>query len=249
MWWAEPAAEGRRALAHLDAAERTRHHTYRCPADAARFATGRAVAKLALGKLLGRAPCEVRLDASCPHCGAEHGKPRMPGSGLELSIAHAGDRVAVAISEGAPVGVDVEWIARHDGRGDLPLEALTSGERRILAALPAASRTVGFLHYWTRKEAVLKATGHGLAIDLRNVGVSAPAEPPRLERWTAAAALPAPAHLRALSPGPGYLACVAVLSERPPEVVERRACVVAPEPAHRTPHPRRIPRSRREEAG
>ena len=48
----------------------------------------------------------------------------------------------------------------------------------MLAALPAAERSTAFLELWTAKEAVLKATGRGIAFGLHRLQVTR--EPPRL---------------------------------------------------------------------
>ena len=89
----------------------------------------------------------------------------------------------------------------------------------MLAALPASERATTFFTYWTRKEALLKATGHGLAIELGVVHVTPPggtaalvAGPPPLS--------PERVRLRDLDAGPGYAACLALLTEGAPPVTE-----------------------------
>jgi len=81
---------------------------------------------------------------------------------------------------------------------------------QTLAALPADSRLEGFFAGWTRKEALLKATGEGIGNSLRKIEVTlAPWEEAKVlqidgdtqdqMRW----------QLRSISPAPGYLASVA----------------------------------------
>jgi 4'-phosphopantetheinyl transferase len=48
---------------------------------------------------------------------------------------------------------------------------------------PANRRVDGFLRYWTRKEAVLKATGDGLRVPMDELVVSAPEEAAELRSW------------------------------------------------------------------
>ena len=71
----------------------------------------------------------------------------------------------------APVGVDVE---RRDRSGDLDVTrvAFADDEQAELEALPPAARASAFLAAWTRKEALLKALGHGLSVDPRSVSVT-----------------------------------------------------------------------------
>jgi hypothetical protein len=95
----------------------------------------------------------------CPRCGSSaHGQPRALGASapVHVSLAYTDGLALVAWSE-APVGVDVER--------DLP--GRTAGD-------------FGDLRAWTRAEALLKASGEGLARD--------PADPPDL--WSAPLDLP-----------------------------------------------------------
>lgn len=83
----------------------------------------------------------------CVKCGAtDHGQPFAPGVG-GLSLSRAGDVVVGATSDG-PVGIDIERAGQPIDRG--------------VVAHP--SETADPLLLWVRKEALLKATGLGLAI-------------------------------------------------------------------------------------
>ena len=79
--------------------------------------------------------------------------------------------------------------------------------------LPKDKKQEAFFHCWTRKEAYIKARGEGLSLPLDQFDVSfAPGGPPALKfdrepsdessRWL----------LRALQPGPGYVAALVVES-------------------------------------
>jgi 4'-phosphopantetheinyl transferase len=50
-------------------------------------------------------------------------------------------------------------------------------------ALPPERRARACLAYWTRKEAVLKATGEGLNKPMTDFTLSSPDEPPALVSW------------------------------------------------------------------
>ena len=146
---------------------------------------------------------------------AAPGKPVLRGGDLELSVAHSGDLVAVAVAT-APVGVDVEQLdgrPRELGGGDpdaLGRVVLADEERAALAAVHPAGRARAFLVAWTRKEAVTKAQGDGLRVPFRDVVVAADPAVPRLVAW------PYPQDPRSVSlldldPGPGYVAALAVI--------------------------------------
>jgi 4'-phosphopantetheinyl transferase len=183
VWWAARADAASELEALLDDVERERRSAYRREEDRDRFLVGCALAKVALGRYLGRPPETIRVTRTCPTCGKPHGKPALPGSGIELSLSHSGDVVVVALAA-APVGVDVEAVAgaRFDV-DELRRLAFSDDEARVLDGLEASERRRAFLVSWTRKEAVTKAVGAGLAVPLREVVVSPAREPPRLLAW------------------------------------------------------------------
>ncbi|SDD29313.1 4'-phosphopantetheinyl transferase family protein [Actinokineospora iranica] len=208
---AHPAAPTPALLDLLDPVEQVRGETYARAVDRARFLTGRVMAKALVGRELGVPPRAVRFDSTCPDCDRPHGKPRV-GGGPELSISHSGDRVAVALAA-APVGVDVEQVVERELMAELVRMSLTEREQSALT-----TPVPGFFTYWSRKEAVLKATGKGLAVPMRAIAVSAPDEQPALLDGTKAGLLPATTHLVDIDAGPGYRACVAVLGDAAPQV-------------------------------
>jgi 4'-phosphopantetheinyl transferase len=162
-----PEALGR-ALDLLTGEERERTRRFRRAADAASFAAGRVLVRLALADRVGAAPGELVFDTWCELHASPHGKPRLvaPEAELDFSLSRAGARLLLAIAT-APVGVDVERRDR-DVEAGVARIAFADDERAELedAGLDA------FLACWTRKEAVLKALGHGLALDPKSVSVT-----------------------------------------------------------------------------
>jgi 4'-phosphopantetheinyl transferase len=202
----------------LDGTELSRCSSFAREADLARFVTGRLLARTALASLAGISPEEVQLRTHCPHCPGPHGKPRVVGAaeGWELSISHSGDVVVAAVALGSPLGVDVELVEPWDGP-DLPPEyelVLTDTERAEIELLPEARRARACLTYWTRKEAVLKATGEGLDTPMTDFTLSGPDQPPALLSWHQQdGRRPVPA-IADLSLGEHYPAAVAALGVR-----------------------------------
>jgi 4'-phosphopantetheinyl transferase len=92
----------------LDPRETGRFLSYAGQADQARFLLGAAMLRSAVGQQLGIRPEDVPVDRTCDSCGAWHGRPRVPGSTVQLSVSHAGLLVAVAMATAGPVGIDVE---------------------------------------------------------------------------------------------------------------------------------------------
>lgn len=217
--WARPVDEPEmRDL--LDEGERERYERFRRPEDKARFVTGRSLARTVLAAATGMSPGEIRFTTDCPHCGGSHGKPRLAGYGVDFSLSHSGDRVVLALVEGAEVGVDVEQENDRDVER-IGKMVLAPAEQEVLAALPAPERRKAFHVYWSRKEALLKATGHGLAAPMTSIHVSAPREPAEVLSWEGEAAV-SPVRLADLDAGPGYAAGLAVLTGRPLEISEVR---------------------------
>ena len=204
----------------LDDRELARAERFSRPSDRARSLLAAALVRVVAARALGLDPADpqtvrrLEVDRGCPTCAEPHGKPSV-GNGVHLSVSHAGALVVVAVTRIAPVGVD--------------LEPMTRGAQAHAAARWACApeESVGIteagdaLRYWIRKEAIVKATGEGLAAPLADVRVSPPREPARFLHWTGR---PAQAcTLIDLNPPDGYVASLAVLSNGALNVIERSA--------------------------
>jgi 4'-phosphopantetheinyl transferase len=215
-WWAraDDAHPSLRAL--LDADEQQRLVALRQPIDRDRFLVTCSLTRLALASYLDLTPAMIRISRTCPKCRRPHGKPRLTPPApapIELSVSHSGNRIAVEFAWGTAVGVDVEQMRPDVPVDELARHVLTVQEAQQLRGLDGAERTAGFLTYWTRKEAVLKALGHGLAVDLRSFSVSRPGEPPRLGSWPPLPEFWPELSLHDLRPGRGYVGSLAVIGE------------------------------------
>lgn len=101
-----------------------------------------------------------RVTGGAPlRCG-EHGKPLCDG--VNFSVSHSGELVAIAVGDCA-VGLDVEQIPPED-RLKIADRFYHPAERAYVRG--ADDPPVAFCEIWTRKEAVLKMTGEGIATDL-----------------------------------------------------------------------------------
>jgi 4'-phosphopantetheinyl transferase len=190
------------ATAALDDGERIRWAAFQLADDRARFATGRWLLKRLVRGVTSAGP--VALDATCPTCGKQHGRPvSVEHPGLRLSLAHSGDRVVAAVAE-TPIGVDVEAIRPIDHVLLAP-RVLSPDERAVYEELPAAAREAALLGWWVRKEALLKAIGRGLAEPLTAVGLGGSAAPDEIRQWP----FDGRPWVRALDVGAGHLAAVA----------------------------------------
>jgi 4'-phosphopantetheinyl transferase len=152
--------------------ERDRAARFRRAVDAAHYVAGRAAVRRVLARYLGCAAGEVRLGrAPCPRCRSEvHGPPTVtaPTSPVRFNASRSGTTALVAVTNMPTVGVDVEVAGDVDVVG-LANSCLTADERHYV--LGCEDRAAAFYRAWTRKEAVLKAIGVGIAGDLRGVDV------------------------------------------------------------------------------
>ncbi|MFD3531000.1 4'-phosphopantetheinyl transferase family protein [Streptomyces sp. NPDC058664] len=208
IWWTDPATVTDDCLTLLDEVEQERIPQLRRAEDRGRFIAGRALLRTAAAGYLGVAPRHVEVVARCPDCSRNHGKPELPGTGLQVSVSHSGSRVGVAVTRAGAVGIDVEEISASVSPAELLPHVLGPLEPRT----PAHATASGFHRMWTRKEAVLKATGLGLRVPLSEIGVSAPEEDPRVLFLGGPAARPAEDFVLAdLEAGGGCAAAVAVI--------------------------------------
>lgn len=121
----------------------------------------RVAVRTIVGAYLSVEPASVELTVRCQHCGKLHGKPRLVAAGgLDFSISHTHEGwSALAVAVDREVGVDIETGTRVADIAGLEGGVLAPEER---GGLVRSARHL--LKVWTRKEALLKATGHGLAV-------------------------------------------------------------------------------------
>lgn len=163
---AQESLDGPNLLNALSDDERMRAVSFRFDADRWAFAAAHVGLRRLLGPMLGCAPHALRFAADA------NGKPYLENNGrdaaIQFSISHTRGCVSVAVA-GRPVGVDVE---RRREMSDLMAVAKTVFATEAYANLAArperGARTALFYRYWTLGEAFIKATGEGIAQDLKS---------------------------------------------------------------------------------
>jgi 4'-phosphopantetheinyl transferase len=232
IWWARSDDVDPRHDALLAPADLQRRARLRQAADRFRLTAAAAVVRVLVGAHAGVPPGELLIDRTCPGCGDQHGKPRLPHlSGVHFSVSHSADCVVVAVGLDGPLGVDVEEVGQFDPAELECLAAYTlaAEERSELAREPAERRARAFTTYWTRKEALVKATGEGIGVLLDSIVVSPPSSPPRMLRWHGRDEA---VSLHALHPPDGIVGTLAVVGGPPARISEHdagpllRACAV-----------------------
>lgn len=204
LWIARPS-DYHRGLDSVLALEEVRQlERYRSNNERERRIVAWALARRIIGSRLDMEPSSLHIRRWCQICRSDdHGKPRKVGD-LHYSLSHSANRVAVAVTDGGQVGVDIERVSEVSGI-----------ERYVLhpdEVLPEHSSDL--LRYWVRKEAVLKATGVGLSVSMSSLRVSAPTEVPAVLEYPDRDLAPSEISLHDVDVGSGYLASVAVLLPR-----------------------------------
>jgi 4'-phosphopantetheinyl transferase len=90
--------------------------------------------------------------------------------GWRLSLSHSAGLAGCAVSGDAPIGLDLEPIARNPQWQKVVSRWFSPPET---AWLLAANDSEAFLKVWTLKEAWLKATGRGIANNLKTLTITA----------------------------------------------------------------------------
>jgi phosphopantetheinyl transferase len=142
--------------------DRERAARFRQASDRHNFVLGRTMIHHLVGPRGVSTPCVVSIGA--------HGKPFLPGASA-CNLSHSGRWVACAVSRHEPVGIDVETFARLKDYRDLIPTITHPTERRYIEQATPDSRLALFKRCWTRKEAILKATGKGFSHDLQTIDV------------------------------------------------------------------------------
>jgi 4'-phosphopantetheinyl transferase len=150
--------------AHLSEEERVRGLRFVRPRDRRRFVICRGTLRVILGRLLEIPPARVRFR---PGPG---GKPELAPGGeaeglpvLRFNVTHSDELALIAVSLGRELGVDLERIRTISEAERIVESYFTPAELAQFRGIPGPEHARAFLRGWTRKEAVLKAQGVGLA--------------------------------------------------------------------------------------
>ena len=207
---ADPAASAREGLRQtLAMSERARADRFAFRRDRDRFIARRGRLRAILGRYLAVDP--GRLQFNDGSGGKPALAPEFGGMRLRFNVSSSGGLVLYAVARGREIGVDLEAIQPAVAQERIPEHFFSPREVEVLRALPVAAQADAFFACWTRKEAYVKAVGEGLALPLDGFDVSLiPGEPAALLRTAGDAQEASRWSLRALAPGQGYAAALAV---------------------------------------
>lgn len=177
-----------------------------------RFIAGRGVLREILGEYLQAKAVTLRFDCSA------NGKPALAAefasAGVHFNLAHSEDMALVAVTRVGPIGVDIECIRPVNEMDELVARFFSARETVLFQRLRPDEKAAAFFNLWTRKEALLKATGEGITRSLSLVEVSfLPGEPARLLAIAGDASRAAEWAVCELSPAPGFIGTFAIKAQ------------------------------------
>lgn len=145
-------------LSILDEHEQQRVSRLRSDLHRQRYLRAHVQLRRLLAKRCGCAPRAVEFTFGT------QGKPRLAGpSSVQFSLSHSAGLAVIAVSNSRTVGVDIEQLRVMPEATALAHRWFQPEEAAAIEAMPTARRSACFLTCWTRKEAILKAIGTGLA--------------------------------------------------------------------------------------
>lgn len=150
----------------LDQSEREKAHAFRFSEDRDSYLAAHSLLRQSLSTLTGIDPRSLFFSKG------PLGKPELLdqslSQSLRINLSHTRGMVAVAISPGFNVGVDVEPLSQvvESGFGSY---VLASEEVSELSKVPAQRYSQELISLWTIKEALIKASGQGMSAGLRDI--------------------------------------------------------------------------------
>ena len=153
------------ALDWLAAPERGRYQRFQRSEDRQMFLLGRVMARALVGAALDLPP------AAWPWREGPRGRPEiaLAGTALHFNLAHSAGLVVCGLAAGREIGIDVEDLHRRRVEPAVVRRYCAPEEIADIEAQGDGWHD-RFLHYWTLKEAYLKARGLGISVRLEEVG-------------------------------------------------------------------------------
>ncbi|PKL48612.1 MAG: hypothetical protein CVV42_09065 [Candidatus Riflebacteria bacterium HGW-Riflebacteria-2] len=186
--------------------ELERHARFACRQNAATWLTARAGLRFLLGRYLDRRARSLKIETE------GNGKPFVSNPyGVCFNISHSGNIVVIVVTD-RPVGIDVEQLERRVDSAAVLRRFFSPLEQQSHADCLSSDPKRTFFRGWTRKEAVLKATGEGIAGLAHNEISFAPGLPHAMLTYHGSIEAAGTWFFYEFEPAPGYIAALACQS-------------------------------------
>lgn len=147
-------------LAVISADEVARANRFYQQKDRNRFIMSRWALRSILGRYVDLQAAEIEFEAG------KNKKPHIKNTGvspLHYNMSHSAGNILLAVSD-AVLGADIEFINPDFGYSEVLADNFSPPE---VSYINEADHINRFFTFWTRKEAITKATAQGLDCDLR----------------------------------------------------------------------------------
>lgn len=114
-----------------------------------------------LAQMVKQAPENILINKT------KQGKPYLADyPEFAFNLSHTGDQLLVAVARNCRVGIDIEQCKSRVNLIGLVNKCFSEAEITYWKQLPDNEKNQAFYRFWTRKEAFVKATGHGIVLGL-----------------------------------------------------------------------------------
>lgn len=158
----------------LNAEERVQQQRFHFEKDRHRYLVTRALTRSVLSRYAPVPPPDWHFRK------LEHGRPQIVNPEAEhlvFNLTHTAGLIALGITRMGELGIDTENIMEREAPLDVASRYFSARETTDLHALPLDRQQEIFFHYWTLKEAYIKARSQGLSLPLDQFTFSHVAEP------------------------------------------------------------------------
>lgn len=128
------------------------------------YILSRIILRLLLSKYIDIAPELINIHKN------KYGKPFIKPAVLNFNISHSHQKLVVGISK-CKVGIDIEYVDLNFNFSEIIDIVLSANEKKIIKKLDYPIQYRQFFRYWTQKEALLKAIGIGLNLELHTIEI------------------------------------------------------------------------------
>lgn len=189
------------AVSYLTKSEKARADNFRFSSDASRYLLSHYMLRLLIEFYAGSECASREFTIN------QYGKPSIENSVFEFNLSHSGNVAVVAFSVNIPVGVDVEAKRSDFDYIAIGKHFFTSEESSHIES--DKNPEDRFFQYWTGKEAIAKAIGQGLSIDLKSFSLQRESSKSPTVTWTDPSGVPLRFKLVELSMCKAYSAALA----------------------------------------
>jgi 4'-phosphopantetheinyl transferase len=192
--------------------ERAREGCFYFAEDRKRYLVTRAMVRMVLSRYAQTAPEHWAFSKNA------YGRPAIADAivdadvqarGLSFNLSHTRGLIALAVTRGRELGIDVENIAARAASLDVAEHFFSRAEVAELSCVAPDRQQDRFFEYWTLKESYIKARGIGLSLPLDGFSFEFPQQSavsiridPRLQdhadRWSFWQYRPTPDYLMAI---------------------------------------------------